>query len=75
MLAQQLVILGMTANPEPLHTVGDGYAKGAEMLFHTNASMRPILDLFEAQGRMRRVLTQQRVVRSCQLLNRIWKIA
>jgi hypothetical protein len=65
----------MTANPKPLHTVGDGYAKSPKMLSDTNASILAILDLFEAQGRMRRVLTQELVVRSCQLLNGLWEIA
>jgi hypothetical protein len=75
LLAQQLAILGMTANPKPLHTIGGGYTKCPEMLSHTNASILPILDLFEARGRVRRVLTQEFVVRSRQLLNGVWKIA
>jgi hypothetical protein len=65
----------MTANPKPLHTVWDGYAKSPKMLSHTNASILSILDLFEAQGRMRRVLAQEFVVRLCQPLSGLWKIA
>ena len=75
MLAQQLVILGMTANPEPLHPVGYGYPKSPVVLSHTNASILPILDLFEAQGRMRRLLSQELIVRSGQMLNGLWQIA
>lgn len=57
-LAHELVVFGMSANPEPLYTVRNGNAQSAISCSNPDAPILPLPHLLEVQGQMRRVLTK-----------------
>ncbi len=48
-LADEIVVFGVWANPEPLHSVWDGNSEGSIMQAYANAAIFPTFDGFEVK--------------------------
>lgn len=64
-----MVVFGMSADPEPQHSLRHRYTESAIVQTHANTVEFAILYRLELQRGMRGILAQQRIVTPGQLLN------
>ena len=68
MLGQQLVILGVIANPEPLNSISDWNAKRSVVNADSDTAVLAVTHRLEMQRSMRRVMTEKSIVPARKLL-------
>jgi hypothetical protein len=67
LLANEVIVVGVAADPKPQHAIRDGDTQGA--IGEPDADGPKTANLFEMQGGMSGVVFQQRKVLACKLLN------
>lgn len=72
-LADEFVVLGMRADPEPVHSSLHGNAESTVVESHTDAMELSAANGLELQRRMRRVGSQQSVVSTREKLDLSWQ--